>query len=188
MCLFSSGYQVSAGWDSLRLDPPYNPFATYLRAPGPVYHLSRLRLILLDSEAQLPRVHRTRPIHPPESSKTRSDKSERSPPLQGHCGIGSYPTPLNQLVAISCFGEPHLSTRDWGARDTPDSPALSLCGLFPVFVRPDVPTEPPRLGDREGPRVTGLPRFACRLEMARPHPLSLVTRGGSCPHYPRPLF
>ena len=103
---------------------------------------------------------RTRPIHPPESSETKSDKSERSPPLQGHCGIGSYPTPLNQLVAISCFGEPHLSTRDWGARDTPDSPALSLCGLFPVFVRPDVPTEPPRLGDREGPRTTGFPCFA----------------------------
>ena len=41
----------------MRPDPPYNPFATYLRAPGPVYHLSRLRLILLDSEAQLPRVH-----------------------------------------------------------------------------------------------------------------------------------
>lgn len=34
----------------MRPDPPYNPFATYLRAPGPVYHLSRLRLILLDSE------------------------------------------------------------------------------------------------------------------------------------------
>ena len=33
-------------------DPPYNPFATYLPALGPVYHLSRLRLILLDSEAQ----------------------------------------------------------------------------------------------------------------------------------------
>ena len=45
--LISSGYQVSAGGDGSYVPTPhtYNPFATYLLAPGPVYHLSRLRSV-----------------------------------------------------------------------------------------------------------------------------------------------
>ena len=78
----------------------------------------------------------------PESLEIRSDKSARFPRLHAIAKLVRTLLPLIQLVVISCFGEPHLLTRDWGARDTPDSPALSLCGLFPVRVTPDVPSEP----------------------------------------------
>ena len=64
----------------MRPDPPYNPFATYLRAPGPVYHLSRLRLILLDSEAQLPRVP-ARGRYTPQNPRRLGPTSPNDPHL-----------------------------------------------------------------------------------------------------------
>ena len=128
-------------------DPPYNPFATYLRAPGPVYHLSRLRLILLDSEAQLPRVHARGRCTPRNPRKTRSDKSARFPRLQRHCGIGASPTAMASTGnAFPVSANPICPPEIGGAetrRTRPPCPWVDFSGVG----TPDVSSEPPRLGD-----------------------------------------
>ena len=88
----------------IRPDSPYNPLSAYITfAPGPVYHLSRLRLIILDSEAQLPRVH-ARDRYIPRNPQRLGPTSPHDPHVSNAIAELVRPLlPWLQLVAHSLF-------------------------------------------------------------------------------------
>ena len=165
------------------------PLSGLFTCAGPWLSHLCLQLILLDSKAQLPRVH-TRDRHTSRNPRRLGPTSPHDPHLSKAIAELVRPLlPWLRLVTHSLFRRtPSVRLRLGGPRHAEFArpvPGWTFSGVG----TPDVPSEPPRLGDRGvHARTTVCAPLCLGASEPRPHTLSLVTRGGSCPHYPRTLF